>query len=108
MHGRITIMGIACLAFLNGCSELPPPTPQENDAPITPLAESFDSNATGTIQGQVVWDGPAPVAEETLVRVLAFNPHLWKNPARFTTPHIPTVDLRNKGVENAVVFLRSV
>ena len=108
MHGRITIMAIAWLTFLGGCSELPAPTSHEQDAPVTLLAQSFDPSATGTIQGRVVWDGAVPVAEETLVRVLAFNPKLWQNPARFRTPHIPKVDPRNQGVENAVVFLRNV
>ena len=100
-------MSIAWLIFLGGCSDLPP-TSHENDAPVTVLAQSFDRATAGTIEGRVVWDGAAPFAEETEVRVLAFNPNLWQNHARFATPHIPQVHPSNQGVENAVVFLRNV
>ncbi len=49
-----------------------------------------------------------PVATETLVRALAFNPALHKNPARFSTPHVPKVHGQNRGVESAVVYLRGI
>ncbi|MBI1831655.1 MAG: carboxypeptidase regulatory-like domain-containing protein [Planctomycetes bacterium] len=106
MHGRILL---CCLLILisSGCSETPdvetPALP-----PATPLGQAFDSAATGTIRGRVVWEGEVPKAEETLVRSLAFNPNVHKNPIRFRTPHIPQVQANNHGVQNAVAYLRDV
>jgi hypothetical protein len=104
MHGRIGILGF--LTLLGGCTELS--VPNEQQEPPTALAQAFEPAMTGTIRGRVVWDGEAPASEERLVRAIAYNPHLHKNPARFSTPHIPKVQPQNRGVENAVVFLRGI
>src|SRR5437773_6003642 len=105
MHGRILVW-LACFAGLGGCTEIPaPPGPAESE---TVLGQSFNPAATGTIAGRVVWDGAIPVGEEFLVRAIAFNPNLHKNPAQFSTPHLPQVNAKNRGVANAVVFLRGI
>src|SRR5258708_7267257 len=104
MHGRI-IFGLVLL--LGGCAELPAPT-REQDESETPLGLTFDPVATGAIRGRVVWDGDAPASEEYLIRAIAYNPYLHQKPARFATPHLPKVHAENRGVANAVVYLRGV
>jgi len=108
MHRRIGILGIACLSLLGGCSEASLPPPPESKKQETALAQSFDPAAAGTIRGRIVWDGDAPAPEETLVRAIAYHPTFYKNPARFVTPHVPTVHPEHRGVGNAVVYLRGI
>ncbi len=108
MHGRISIIGFAFLALLSSCSDLPQPPRDEKEEPAETLAESFDPAATGTIRGQVVWDGEIPLAEEFVVRTNAFNPHMHRKPAHFVTPHLPKVQPYKQGVANAVVYLRNI
>src|SRR5437868_5027969 len=102
MHGRM-IFCLSFVAFL-GCTE--PPAPIVPDPVETQIGQSFDASSTGTISGRVIWDRDIPTADEYLVRAIAFNPYLHKNPARYTTPHVPQVKASNRGVANAVVFLR--
>ena len=108
MHGRILLFAFAHLSLLCGCTEVCTPIVQEREAGEATLAQAFDAAATGTIRGRVTWEGAVPIAEETVVRAIAFNPHLHQNPARFVTPHIPKVHAANRGIYNAVVFLRAV
>jgi hypothetical protein len=108
MHGRIGILGIACLSLLGGCSEARLPAPPESKEQETALAQSFDPATAGTIRGRIVWDGDAPAPEETLVRAIAYSPTFYKNPAQFVTPHVPTVHPKHRGVGNAVVYLRGI
>lgn len=105
MQGRILLIG---LAFLVGCAECPEPTPSKPDQQRIPLAQAFDAAATGTIQGRVVWDGDVPVAKETVERIIAYNPKLHQNPARFKTPHIPNVNAKTGGVADAIVFIKEI
>lgn len=107
MHGRILRSAVLILPLLAGCAGQPSHADEPEEQEIA-LAQSFGPHATGTIHGHVIWDGPVPVAEETLVRAIAFNPTLHRNPARFRTPHVPRVHARNRGVENAVVYLRGI
>jgi hypothetical protein len=108
MHGLIRLLAFVCLSLLGGCSELPGPAARESEEPETALAQAFDPSETGTIRGRVVWDGDPPKSEEFLIRASAYNPYLYQNPARFSTPHIPKVQPKTQGVENAVVYLRGV
>jgi hypothetical protein len=107
MHGRIHLAAFIALTPLVGCFETPAAAPVE-EAPATKLAQAFDPKQTGTIRGRVLWDGAVPVAQQTVVRANAYNPNLYKNPAAVTTTHVPKVNPKTAGVENAVVFLRNV
>ncbi len=106
MHGRFFLSLFIFAALLAGCFE--PTAIVEQPEPEVALAQNFDDKATGTIRGQVVWEGAVPVSEEHLVRTIAYNPSLPKNPARFVLPHVPKVHPVSRGVENAVVFLRGI
>jgi len=94
------------LRICAGCTGIPAPA-EPSDVPTT-LGQSFDPAASGAIHGRVVWEGDIPVAEQFLVRAIAFNPYLHKNPARYSTPHLPRVNSQNRGVADAVVFLRGI
>jgi hypothetical protein len=48
------------------------------------------------------------VAKETVERIIAYNPKLHLNPARFTTPHFPIVNAKNRGVVGVVVFIKDM
>jgi hypothetical protein len=90
-------------AVLSGCED-------ERSHPVEPIeAESeigraFDAQATGTIRGEVVWQGPVP-----LVPPFEYRPKPQSPPAEcqsFPNPNAPVVDGTSRGVANAVVFLR--
>src|SRR5882762_9556972 len=92
-----------------GCAEpLGLPTdPVPNDPPA-PLATHFDPATTGTLRGRVIWDGDLPKVPR--LEVPAFveekaqgKPRLW-----FDNPHAPAIDPGNRGVANAVIFLKGV
>jgi hypothetical protein len=105
MHGRI--FGLAAFLLI-GCVETEAPVREETHVPDKTLAQSFDAKQTGGIEGQVIWEGPLPTVEKTLVRANAFNPNQYKNPPVVSTPHVPRVDAETGGIANAVVFLRQV
>lgn len=107
MHGRIWMIGLVC-TLLGGCSETPAPPRSTAEEPASVLAQAFDVATTGTIRGQVAWDGTVPVAESTVVREIAFHPGLHNNPVRYETPHVPRVHPKTQGVADAVVYLRGV
>jgi hypothetical protein len=104
MHGRILLVAALLIA---GCTDetAPPTAPRES---ASTLARSFDPATTGVIEGRVVWEGDLPVAQEFVVRSIAYNPRLYERPARFTTPNLPIVDAKTGGVADAVIFLKNV
>lgn len=110
MHHRTT--RTLCLAWLiafAGCaSDTHDDTPPEPTPIVGPLGANFDAKSTGTISGAAIWQGDIPKAEEHLTRRLAFNPEMHTYPMRWSTPHVPKVDVKSNGIENAVVFLRHV
>ena len=65
------------------------PEPIAKPTPHTAAALPFDSVNTGTIRGRVEWAGDVPAAETMLVRAIAFNPFVGKNPIECTMPHYP-------------------
>ncbi len=105
MHGRIYIIALTILA---GCSESPGPPPKEHEEQEVSLAEAFDPTATGAIRGRVIWDGDIPRGDQTLPRAITIDPNFQTKPARIVLPHCPNVDAANRGVANAVVFLRGI
>src|SRR5215207_5865058 len=100
MHGRICLV---MMLWIAGCTDTPREPTREPTPPKATATTAFDATATGTIHGQVLWDGDVPSAKEQIAIAHATNPYLFQNPARFTLPHYPKVDA-NKGVEHAVVF----
>jgi hypothetical protein len=104
MHGRICLL---MMLWIAGCTDVPLEPVREPNTPKAPLRTAFDASTTGTIHGQVCWDGEVPTAKEYTAIAHSTNPYLFKSPARFTLPHYPKVST-NQGIEHAVVFLRSV
>jgi len=106
MHGHACFCGLFLLA-LAGCTDTVDTRSTVSPEPIA-LGEAFDSSKCGSIRGRVVWEGDVPKSDEFLIRALAFNPNVHKDPIRVRTPHIPQVHDKNYGVQNAVIFLRGI
>lgn len=105
MHGRIAIF---TLAILTGCTELPDvEVPRNVDKPRL-LAQAFDENTTGTIEGVVRWEGELPAEAQTDIRSVAYNPRMFQKPAHFSTPNVPQIDPQSSGIAGAVVYLKNV
>jgi hypothetical protein len=73
---------------------------------VSEIGQRFDKAATGTIRGQVLWQG-------TLAHVspLEYRPRLESPVSEreyYPNPHAPMVDPVSLGLGNAVVFLRQV
>src|SRR5262245_60564411 len=103
-RGRLLIL----VLIASGCADRRSKTPKDlPDAPV-PLAVDFDPTATGTIRGQVTWDGaiPTPPALEVWSLIMADDGAREKR--REPNPNAPLVDAVARGVGNAIVFLRGV
>jgi hypothetical protein len=109
MHGRALPLIASLLLALAGCTDESPPS-----EPLVPAAPPLDNPAfnlanTGTIEGQVVWEGPRPKVAPFVVFA---NPDLpapdGKLLTREANPFSPLVDPGSHGVADAVVFLRGI
>jgi hypothetical protein len=109
MHGRkLHLLGTLLLA-IGGCAE--DGHSDVSPAPSAPALQgpAFDAADTGTIDGRVVWDGLVPVVP----RLVVFSsPDKLPPDGKLLTyadnPFAPIVDPGNKGVRDAVIFLRGV
>jgi hypothetical protein len=109
MHGRSLPLIASLLLALAGCiDESAPSNPLVPAAPPQQNA-AFDVVNTGTIVGQVVWDGPIP---DVAPFVVFATPDLPAQDGKLLThepnPFRPIVDPASKGVADAVVFLRGI
>ncbi len=88
------------------CDESPAPLPE----PEPPLVggEHYDPDRTGTITGQVLWQGPIPIVAplrsvpEPLTDQLPPPPRDWPN------PNAPRIDATSSALAGAVVWLDGV
>jgi hypothetical protein len=71
-----------------------------------PIGQAFNLRETGTILGEVVWQGPVPTVPPLEFRPKPESPKTDCH--HFPNPNEPVVDGDSQGVANAVVFLRSV
>lgn len=89
---------------LAGCKEKITPVP----APAPGLTTAFDVSAVGTIHGQVSWEGDLPQVPPFQVHAHFLSPNATPQPMRRANPNAPQVNPAQRGVANAVVFLRGV
>jgi Polysaccharide lyase family 4, domain II len=66
----------------------------------------FDPTTAGTIHGRVVWEGQVPVVLPLLIRANPIGGDALTKRQMQPNPHAPVINPRNRGVGNAVVFLR--
>jgi hypothetical protein len=111
MHGRNRIiLGVILLLALAGCTDDPQTETSHDAAPVlTAAGPAFDSASTGTIEGQVTWQGPDPAVDPLLVLPDPENPapdgkRLYKTP----NPFCPLIDTESRGMRDVVVYLRAV
>lgn len=88
-----------------GCGESTSEPRESNPSVQSP--RSFDPNASGSVQGTVRWQGELPVVEPFHVLPSSIGLEAFKQRMR-DNPNAPRIDLHNRGVEGAVVFLREV
>jgi hypothetical protein len=102
----MTRFGPILLIFLAvGCGESTG-DPRESNPPVQ-SPRTFDSNATGSVQGVVRWDGELPVVEPFEVLPSALGLEALKERKR-ANPNAPRIDPLNRGVEGAIVFLKGI
>lgn len=78
----------------------------EKPAPPPALASRYDSTATGTIHGRVVWNAPLPAS--TSFRDAGVIPGSFALGSDALNRLVPRVDGKNNGLAGAVIFLRKV
>jgi hypothetical protein len=110
MHGRGPhLLCTVILLAIGGCAEDAHPDVQPAPTPHALEGPAFDATDTGTIEGRVVWDGPVPAVPRLIVFSSPDNlPPDGKLLTHADNPFAPVVDPENKGVRDAVVFLRGV
>lgn len=101
-----TWLPLLAAAALTGCDADSPLTPPP--APPVEASTQFDPTTAGGVAGRVTWAGDIPVAPpfqapvSPLCEQVRGPKHDWPN------PNAPAIDPQNRGVANAVVFLRGV
>jgi hypothetical protein len=98
-------LGVLLFLALTGCDENRP-VPSELPQDVTPLGGTFDPRDTGTIRGDVIWQGALPVVAPFEYRPKVQSPSAERQ--AFPNPNTPVIDGPSRGVGNAVVFLRAV
>ena len=100
-----------CMLFatLPGCSEARSDGKTSSaDASTSELGRDFDRAQTGTLQGKVTWDGPIPEVKPFRAYPSPDSqPDLPRRAFRDNL-HAPRINPGNRGVDQAVVFLRQV
>jgi hypothetical protein len=91
-----------------GCGEA---HPHEAEEPVreADVAETcFDPGTAGAIHGRVIWEGEVPEVAPFDVRPNPLAGEVLRQRQRRPNPNAPVINVRTKGVGNAVVFLRGV
>jgi hypothetical protein len=106
MQGCVRLVLPFALLLLTGCRQAT--EPDGLPAPFKALGQAFVAENTGTIQGQVAWQGDLPVVPP--FQVHAF--HDYSNTQRlrgiYPNPHSPQIDPETLGVGHVVLMLRQV
>jgi hypothetical protein len=102
----LSICGLLPFLLFLGCEDHP--AAEESSVSSDRNGVLFDAHFTGTITGQVIWNGEAPIVEHFVAPVSPQVEQSWGEWLKWPNPNAPVVDRRSKGVGNAVVFLRGV
>ena len=94
--------------LLSGCGQDETLVSPKKSAASSEAVAAFDSKNTGSISGQMKWEGEIPIPEivETIPNSQAGE--LLQKKQRRSIPNQPRIDSSTRGVGNAVVFLRGV
>ena len=90
-----------------GCGRSPA-QPVVTIQPPVPVSQAFDSAASGSIGGRVVWQGETPVVEPLAILPIAAGLETGQPKQLRPNPHAPLIDPATRGVGGAVVYLRQV
>ncbi len=75
---------------------------------LTDTSSAYDAATVGEIKGRVEWTGPLPVAQPFQAPVTPLAEQTRGPKRDWPNPNSPLIDPKNRGVGNAVVFLRGV
>ena len=98
---------LLCAVLFAGC-EANAPLPKTPVDSSTGASSDYDAAAAGEIKGRVEWTGPLPVVPPFQAPVSPLAEQTRGPKRDWPNPNAPLVDPKNRGVGNAVVFLRGV
>lgn len=94
--------------LIGGCEGSPPAEPtREPVGPAAELGTRFDPSTTGSIAGQVLWEGTLPHVDKFERVPRANEPYPFDRPFSKENVNAPRIN-EGRGVQDAVIFLRSV
>jgi hypothetical protein len=91
-----------------GCTDGRPEPGEERPEPAQSPAALFNPRSAGTVQGRVVWQGDVPVVRPFRIPPALPGPSPAPERLEHANPNAPVVGRADRGVGNAVVFLRGV
>ncbi|HEV3237807.1 MAG TPA: hypothetical protein VGZ25_12510 [Gemmataceae bacterium] len=105
----LTTFCLALAAFcVSGCEKSSYPLPPDDFQPDPSYGSLFDARQAGSIEGQVIWQGPPPSVPPfhapVSPRTEQFNRDLFDWP----NPNGPQIEQQTGAVQGAVVFLKEV
>jgi hypothetical protein len=104
----LLLVGVAgCDDVVSGDSG-PPLGFDPPQGPLAGAASRFDPDETGTFTGRVIWEGPVPEVPTYRAPVSPLSEQAGGSLRTWVNPNRPVIDPANRGVQNAVVFLRGV
>jgi hypothetical protein len=104
----LSVLGLAFLAILGGCTDTPTPEQMEATPPaLTVLGDDFDEAATGTLSGTVTWRGDVPQAAPFKAFGLPGDYSIDVRQEQ-PNPNLPRIQQSTLALEGVVVFLREV
>jgi hypothetical protein len=103
--GAMRSMMLAASALIIGCdSPVPPASPTETVSRATAVPLWLGS--TGTVVGQVTWDGDRP--QPAMIETYRLAPGGRNERVSRPAPNVPVIESASGGVSQALVYLRGV
>lgn len=104
MQGRKWLALSTLLLLVAGCRDEPIAIAALPE-PIEDSGASFDSNATGVIQGVVIWKGPAPNVPPFEVHAYLDYLNAKRLRGEKPNPHAPEIDKKSHGIAEVLIRL---
>lgn len=99
---------LGCLLAVAGCGDARTQPPEPAPERPVELGIHFDSATARTLPGCVTWTTPLPSVPPFKIVFNADSSPALKEALERPNPHVPVIDPTNRGIRNAVVFLRGI
>jgi hypothetical protein len=90
-----------------GCGETEP-QPEAESVPRRQASARFDAASAGAITGRVTWEGDIPQAPSFEIQASPLAGEVLRKRQTRPNPNAPRIDPHDRGIGNAVVFLRGI